>query len=191
MRRHAEGILELAVEGSDDAKTCLLGTGGNSPGGLALDIVHGAQQSQIVEVVVDGLVDRRMPEKVDEPRLCGADEFCQFLKSEVGILVRQLFLQSCLDECHQLGIVAQVSMSDQFLVTDHEFLEHLYAATYIVVSIDLLAELQIVAYQIEVGFLQRLYLMLQRLNLRFIFLLIHRTMIMSINSRFCSFRVQR
>ena len=77
----------------------------------------------------------------------------------------QLALQPCLDECHQFGIIAQVGMSDQFFVTDDEFLEHLYAATYIVVSIDLLAELQIVAYQIEVGFLQRFYLMLQCLNL--------------------------
>ena len=162
---HAESILELAVEGSDDSETGLLGTGSNAPCGLILDVVHGAQQPQIVEVIVDGLVDRRTAEEVDESRLCGADEFGQFLKSKVGILVGQFALQPCLDECHQFGIIAQVGMSDQFFVTDDEFLEHLYAATYIVVSIDLLAELQIVAYQIEVGFLQRFYLMLQCLNL--------------------------
>jgi len=31
MGRHADGVLELAVEGADDGKACLLRTGGDAP----------------------------------------------------------------------------------------------------------------------------------------------------------------
>ena len=57
MRGYAESILKLAVKGTDDSKTCLLGTGGNTPLWLGLNVEHRTQQPQVVQIVIGGLVD--------------------------------------------------------------------------------------------------------------------------------------
>ena len=57
MRRHTKGILELTVEGADNGETCLLGTGGNTPLWLGLNVEHRTQQPQVVQIVIGGLVD--------------------------------------------------------------------------------------------------------------------------------------
>ena len=181
VRRHSQRVLELAVEGANHRESGLLRTGGNAPRGLALDVVHRAQQAHVVDIVGGCLVQGGMAEEVNQSRLRGADKLSQLCQSEVGVLVGQFLFHPSLYERHQLVIVAQVGVLDEFLMANHQFLEHLHSPAHVVEGVHLLAQLQVAVHQVEIGLLQNLHVVLQFFNLLFVFGLIHSVVIVVSN----------
>ena len=132
-----------------------LGTSGDAPCGLCLQLVHRTKYAQVVEIVVECLVERGASEELYDACLGRADEICQLFESEIGVGEVLACLEFGLDDGHEFVVVAQVGMLDQFLVTYDQFFHHLYTTADVIIGIDHLTELHVAVHEFQVVFPER------------------------------------